>query len=788
MTLRPGHRLRAVAALALAAAAASPAHATDYYWTYGSGCGGADFYGSPVPQQLVFSCWNTSAIAGFGYALGGPPKAGDNVTLEQSQDGDTPVHFALSGSSSNPGVSIGTLTLYGWTSAAVATLDIDRNTLNVSGPVLIGNVGFGRVNQTGGTINASGAVSLGVTSVYAPRAEGSYNLSGGSLQVAASSWIALGAGAGETLAQGSFNLSGSGSVWAPALRVAGSQYYSGRYTQTGGAASFGTVVLGADPDQAVFRLAGGTLSVGSVSGGMGRFEFDGGTLGPVSRIDVGQFIVGSAPNADVSRPEAIIAPTAIGTLTTGQLIVGQTVAGLLTIRASVVSGSAALGTSIGFLTQGDGTVAIAGSGSSWHNTGGVTVGGTASASGGSGLISVGNGANVAIDGRLELWSQGALQVNGGAITVGSLAGAGGSTVSLSGGTFTVGGAGGLGDFAGTLNWTRGKLEIASSSLTLGAGTPLGNALTLGAGQQLAVAADITGPTASLSLQGGALTVGGNLTLGQFTIGAGSSFVNDATRHLQLSHALVNQGNLTNAGLVTALDGVVQQGTLVFDGSGRMTVGLAAFEAAAGSVTRAQAGSSRIIGRAVFDPGSTLQVDAAAVLTFSGQVLQAPGMRILGTGTTQYTYGLQLRPGAGTLIEDGSAVFGPGATYTVEVGRDSAGNPSAAALAVGGNLEFGGNLVLNGSNGYVAHAGDRFTLFSWASTHGSFGDIEASGLALGPGLMLDASRLYTDGTLGVVAVPEPATWALMLGGLAVTAVARRRRTLSLRSLLRRAIPA
>ena len=63
------------------------------------------------------------------------------------------------------------------------------------------------------------------------------------------------------------------------------------------------------------------------------------------------------------------------------------------------------------------------------------------------------------------------------------------------------------------------------------------------------------------------------------------------------------------------------------------------------------------------------------------------------------------------------------------------------------------------DGYVPRAGDEFTLFHWTMVSGTFSDVSVP-----EPLVLDASHLYSDGTILVV-VPEPATLLL----LAVVAV-------------------
>ena len=55
------------------------------------------------------------------------------------------------------------------------------------------------------------------------------------------------------------------------------------------------------------------------------------------------------------------------------------------------------------------------------------------------------------------------------------------------------------------------------------------------------------------------------------------------------------------------------------------------------------------------------------------------------------------------------------------------------------------------------------------------DLQTAELPLAAGATLDLSQLYTNGTLSVVAVPEPGTWLMLMAGLAgLGAVTRGRR--------------
>jgi hypothetical protein len=79
------------------------------------------------------------------------------------------------------------------------------------------------------------------------------------------------------------------------------------------------------------------------------------------------------------------------------------------------------------------------------------------------------------------------------------------------------------------------------------------------------------------------------------------------------------------------------------------------------------------------------------------------------------------------------------------------------LIVTGAALLDGTLAIELIDGYVPKMGETFTLFQWSAVSGTF-----SNTSMPEWLVLDVSRLYTDGTILVV-VPEPGTLALLITG-------------------------
>jgi probable HAF family extracellular repeat protein len=252
---------------------------------------------------------------------------------------------------------------------------------------------------------------------------------------------------------------------------------------------------------------------------------------------------------------------------------------------------------------------------------------------------------------------------------------------------------------------------------------------------------------------------------------------------QLGNEVGGRILLGAGGRLTVSSGLINDGQLLVGFGGAEVFG-SVITQAGGKVIFSGNSNTTLYDTVEVQGGGELRVSAGSTALFFGQVLQRTGAVFSGSGTKFYEGGLSIGASPGLGVDAGDVLFGAGNVYLAEIGGTTACTAACATdeavknhsfdkYVVQGRLGAGGTLKLVSWGSFVAQAGQSFDLLDWGSLSGSFAGIDISGLALAPGLVLDTSRLYVDGTVSVQAVPEPAGWALMFGGLAWLGMARQR---------------
>lgn len=351
---------------------------------------------------------------------------------------------------------------------------------------------------------------------------------------------------------------------------------------------------------------------------------------------------------------------------------------------------------------------------------------------------------------------------------------------------------------------RGQILLGGNSASLAGGQIGNHGLIQGLGK---ITSDISNidPIAVIEAQGGTLTLAGRIVSpngGTLIAGSGAKLLISQGMASNAGQIQLAGGTLDNNGKVMVNEagasingfGTLRSGTLTNNGQIFLSGGTSALRAdivagAGSQIILSGLSNSTFYGKMELEAGSELRVTEGSVATFAAEVKQRDGADINGTGKMFFEGGLSVGNSPGFGYIQGSVTFSSSNTYTAEIGGIHACalgtcavgaplvNDSFDKLEIGGNFTMGGKLVLTSWNGFVAQAGQSFDLLDWGTLSGTgsgtFKSIDASGFMLAAGTQLDYSQLYTSGTVSVTAVPEPATYALLLAGLAGLAWRSRR---------------
>jgi len=347
----------------------------------------------------------------------------------------------------------------------------------------------------------------------------------------------------------------------------------------------------------------------------------------------------------------------------------------------------------------------------------------------------------------------------------------------------------------------GTATLAGTNTYTGVTTLTGGVLSIGTVTNGGVAGPIgaaTNAAANLVFNGGTLQYTGATasTDRNFTLNAGTTGtinVSSGAANLTLSGAsTATTGGLTKTGAGTLTLG----GANLYTGTTTISAGTLAL-GSSGLIA-----SSAIINLGTSGSQGILDVSSKASFVFgAGQTLKGYGTVNIGAGKTVTING-NLAPGnspgitnvTGDLVlANAVAVPTTGAITTMELG----GNGGVAGtdydkVVVSGQITFGGTMNIIGYLSYNINQAATYHLFGFGSQTGSFDFVSVAGTSLanssgvwtGSASSFDYTFTQSTGDLVIVAtaIPEPATYAALAGGLALlgTWLTRRRKTLGAQS--------
>jgi T5SS/PEP-CTERM-associated repeat protein/adhesin HecA-like repeat protein len=397
------------------------------------------------------------------------------------------------------------------------------------------------------------------------------------------------------------------------------------------------------------------------------------------------------------------------------------------------------------------------------------------------------------------------QLGEGALTVSSGAGIQTNRLGVAGGansigTMTVEGAGTRLDliavtnssaYVGTGQGSRGTLEIKDGA-ALNADSIV---IEVGSGRVADAAAfRVTGTGTTLTDVGINVHAGGSFQLSDgATWNDGGLIITGGEARIQ-ANATATLGNRVQVG------GVIENGNVVK--TGQLTVGYGGTLTASGEFNINQGGALVVTGAGALvngfsslfvdgrlDVGSGGRVEAATTSFGLGDVFLRSGATLLGRGAINANVtlaeGTLLRPGnsPGTLTIEGNLTLAEGARLQLELAGIARG-VSYDRLIVTGNASFAAGSVVEFAfiDGFAPVTGQTFSFFDVA---GGFN--YATGSVLLDVSGLEAGWLYDTGMVdgvftltslsngvAVSAVPEPSTWAVIVGSVALVVAGLRRR--------------
>jgi T5SS/PEP-CTERM-associated repeat protein len=423
---------------------------------------------------------------------------------------------------------------------------------------------------------------------------------------------------------------------------------------------------------------------------------------------------------------------------------------------------------LGWFSGSSGSATVDGAGSSWNNSGSLYVGGGTVAAGGTGSLTAQNGGAVNVAGTLRIWNTGTVNLNGGIISAGDLVNDG--AFNFNAGTLNVANSL-LFDTAGPLG--NSLVLTGAKTLNVGGTTTLGDStLTLDGGTLTVGEKIVTSGFGELNINGGTLTVGegnGSIDVNVFRLGfdVGTTGSHTITGNGSLSAEHLSIGDsgtgsfAQSGGTVSVTIRLRPPFGLIL---GRLETGKGTYDMSGGSLSTQDAYVGELGTGSFIQSGGTVSVAGRAQGTAATGLII--GWRTSGTGV------YELSGGSLSAIDEyvgewGSGTFTQtGGTNTVSNTLTIAANPGSSGSydLQGGTLTVNNGIVNNGSFHVVA--GATATVGGAGLANNASGELTGSGTIQGN--VVSAGLVSPGDSVGVLSIngdySQSGILAIEIGGL------------------------